>query len=80
MADHQTLTINKTMTYYQKDTHEVPNDKIEQIVKLCYQKIQDQKDREKGLSYGIDDYNEGRIVGSASLARNILSLLGLNMY
>lgn len=68
------------MTYYQKDIREVPNDKIEQIVKLCYQKIQDQKDREKGLSYGIDDYNEGRIIGSASLARNILSLLGLNMY
>lgn len=60
--------------------HEFPNNKIEQIVKLCYQKIQDQKDREKGLSYGIDDYNEGRIVGSASLARKILSLLGLNMY
>lgn len=65
---------------YKKNMHEFPNNKIEQIVKLCYQKIQDQKDREKGLSYGIDDYNEGRIVGSASLARKILSLLGLNMY
>lgn len=65
---------------YKKSMHKFPNNKIEQIVKLCYQKIQDQKDREKGLSYGIDDYNEGRIVGSASLARKILSLLGLNMY
>lgn len=46
------------------------------IIKLCNDKIKDQKDREKGLNYGIDDYSDGRIVGAAALARRILSLLG----
>ena len=50
---------------------------IEEIIKLCQQKIKDQKDREKGAVYGIDDYNDGRIVGAAALARKILSLLGI---
>jgi hypothetical protein len=53
---------------------------IEEIIKLCQQKIKDQKDREKGAVYGIDDYNDGRIVGAAALARKILSLLGISFY
>jgi hypothetical protein len=42
------------------------------VEKLCLEAIQDQKDRESTVGYGLDDYNEGRIVGSAALARKIL--------
>lgn len=66
------------MTFYQKTTHAVPNNTIEQVIKICQEKIQDQKDLEKSASYGLDDYTEGRIVGSAALARKILSVLGVN--
>lgn len=68
----------KTMTFYRKTTHVVPNSIIEKVIKLCQNKIQDQKDLEKSASYGLDDYNEGRIVGSAALARNILSILRID--
>ncbi len=56
------------------------NKKIEEIIKLCQEKIEDQKDREKGTVYGIDDYNDGRIVGAAALARKVLSLLKVNFH
>lgn len=56
------------------------NKKIEEIIKLCQEKIEDQKDREKGTIYGIDDYNDGRIVGAAALARKVLSILGISFY
>lgn len=68
----------KIMTYYPKTTHAVPNNIIEQVIKLCQEKIQDQKDLEKAASYGLDDYSEGRIVGSAVLSRKILSILGVD--
>jgi len=48
-------------------------DKLKLIVeKFCLEAIQQQKDREFTSSYGLDDYTEGRIVGSAALARKIL--------
>lgn len=73
------------MTYYQKDIRDIQKKNkqspiIEQIIRLCQEKIKDQKDREKGTTYGLDDYNDGRIVGSAALARKILSLLGVSFY
>lgn len=52
----------------------------EEIIKLCQEKIKDQKDREKGVIYGVDDYNDGRIVGAAALARRILSLLNVSFH
>jgi hypothetical protein len=53
---------------------------IEKIIKLCQEKIKDQKDREKGIIYGIDEYNDGRIVGAAALARKVLSLLNVTFH
>lgn len=52
----------------------------EEIIKLCQQKIKEQRDREKGTTYGLDDYNDGRIVGAAALARKILSLLNVSFH
>lgn len=49
-------------------------DKITQVIKLCNEKIQNQKDHEINAGYG-EDYNDGRIVGGAALARRILELL-----
>lgn len=49
-------------------------DKIIQVIKLCNQKIQDQKDHEANAGYG-EDYTDGRIVGGAALARKILEIL-----
>ena len=43
-------------------------------MKLCNRKIQDQKDHESTTGYG-EDYNDGRIVGGAALARRILTIL-----
>ena len=50
------------------------SDKIIQVIKLCNQKIQDQKDHEVNAGYG-EDYTDGRIVGGAALARRILEIL-----
>lgn len=61
-------------------TKKIEISQTEKIIKLCQEKIKDQKDREKGLIYGVDDYNDGRIVGAAALARRVLSLLGVNLY
>ncbi len=45
-----------------------------EVIKLCNQKIEDQKNHESTAGYG-EDYTDGRIVGGAALARQILQLL-----
>lgn len=50
------------------------SEQIIQVIKLCNQKIQDQKDHETNAGYG-EDYTDGRIVGGAALARRILEIL-----
>jgi hypothetical protein len=50
------------------------SDKLAAIISLCNEKIKDQKDHEASGGYG-EDYNDGRIVGGAALARRILGLL-----
>ena len=45
-----------------------------EVIKLCNQKIEDQKNHESTAGYG-EDYTDGRIVGGAALARQILELL-----
>jgi len=49
-------------------------DRILEIIKLCNEKVQDQKDHESSAGYG-EDYTDGRIVGGAALARRILEVL-----
>jgi hypothetical protein len=49
-------------------------DIILEIIKLCNEKVQDQKDHESSAGYG-EDYTDGRIVGGAALARRILEIL-----
>ena len=48
------------------------DEKFFKIAKLCQEAIEQQKKRERKLGYGLDDYTEGRIVGTANLARKIL--------
>jgi hypothetical protein len=48
------------------------DDKLSKIAKLCQEAVDQQKQRESKLGYGLDDYTEGRIVGTANLARKIL--------
>lgn len=48
--------------------------KIAEVINLCNKKIQAQKDHEANAGYG-EDYTDGRIVGSAALARRILGIL-----
>jgi hypothetical protein len=50
-------------------------ERLHEIARFCQQAIQEQRDRERGLGYGLDDYTEGRIVGGANLARKILRAL-----
>lgn len=45
-----------------------------EVIKLCNQKIKDQKNHEATAGYG-EDYTDGRIVGGAATARQILELL-----
>jgi hypothetical protein len=45
--------------------------KLDEILKICNNAIEDQKNRERILGYGLDDYTEGRTVGAANLARRI---------
>jgi hypothetical protein len=45
-------------------------------VKLCHNAIAKQAEQNAKGGFGLDDYTDGRIVGGASLARNILRLLG----
>lgn len=53
----------------------IEQEKILEVMRLCNQKIEEQKHYESSAGYGIDDYSEGRIVGSAALARRILVIL-----
>jgi hypothetical protein len=54
--------------------NEIEKANILEIIKLCNRKIKDQKDHESNAGYG-EDYNDGRIVGGAALARKILTIL-----
>jgi hypothetical protein len=54
--------------------NEIEKANILQVIKLCNQKIQDQKNHESTSGYG-EDYNDGRIVGGAVVARKILAIL-----
>jgi len=49
-------------------------EKIAAIVERCNRKIQDQRFHESTAGYG-NDYNDGRIVGQAALARTILQII-----
>ena len=49
-------------------------EKISKIIKLCNEKIEEQKQHESKVGYG-EDYCDGRIVGGAALARRIIELL-----
>jgi len=55
-------------------TEQILQKQIAQIVKLCNEKIYDQKQHEASAGYG-EDYTDGRIVGAAALARRILSVV-----
>jgi hypothetical protein len=50
--------------------------KIEEIIKVCQAAIAKQVEQNKKGGFGFDDYTDGRTVGGASLARNILRLIG----
>jgi hypothetical protein len=50
-------------------------DKLFQIAAACQEAIQAQHQRESRQGYGLDDYTEGRIVGTASFARRIMRLI-----
>jgi hypothetical protein len=50
-------------------------DKLFQIAAACQEAIQAQQQRESRQGYGLDDYTEGRIVGTANLARRIMRLI-----
>ena len=49
--------------------------KIEEIIKLCEAAINKQTLKNKKGGFGYDDYSDGRIIGGASLARNIIKLI-----
>lgn len=55
--------------------HNLDHEKLNEIARLCQQAVQEQRAREQGAGYGLDDYTEGRIVGGANLARKILRTL-----
>lgn len=50
-------------------------EKLFQVAAACQEAILAQRERESRQGYGLDDYTEGRIVGSASLARKIMRVL-----
>jgi hypothetical protein len=52
----------------------IDKQKILEVIRLCNEKIADQKNHESKAGYG-EDYTDGRIVGSAALARRILTIL-----
>ena len=54
--------------------NEIEKANILEIIKLCNRKIKEQKDHESTSGYR-EDYNDGRIVGGAALARRILTIL-----
>jgi hypothetical protein len=43
---------------------------------MCNAAISKQVEQSRKGGFGLDDYTDGRIVGGASLARNILRLIG----
>ena len=49
------------------------------LIRLCQEKIEDQKTHESTVGYG-EDYTDGRIVGQAALARRILLILNRTWY
>ena len=53
---------------------EILENKISEIVKLCNEKIQRQFKHESTSGY-YNDYDDGRIVGQAALARRILNII-----
>lgn len=55
-------------------TEQILQKQIAQIVKLCNEKIDDQKQHEASAGYG-EDYTDGRIVGAAALARRIMLVI-----
>jgi hypothetical protein len=54
--------------------NDIEKEKILQVIRLCRGKIEEQKLHESNAGYG-EDYTDGRIVGSAALARRILAIL-----
>jgi len=50
-------------------------EKLIQIAAACQEAILAQRERESRHGFGLDDYTEGRIVGAASLARNLMRML-----
>jgi len=50
--------------------------KIEEIIRMCQAAIAKQVDQNRKGGFGLDDYTDGRTIGGASLARNILRLIG----
>ena len=58
--------------YYSMDAKQ--REKIAEVIRLCNEKVEDQRKHESGAGYG-EDYSDGRVVGGAALARNILQLL-----
>ena len=55
-------------------TREILECKIADIVKLCNEKIQQQFQHESTSGY-YNDYDDGRIVGQAALARRVLNII-----
>jgi hypothetical protein len=55
-------------------TEQILQKQIAKIVKLCNEKIDDQKQHEASAGYG-EDYTDGRIVGAAALARRIMLVI-----
>jgi hypothetical protein len=55
-------------------TEQILQNQIAKIVKLCNEKIDDQKQHEASAGYG-EDYTDGRIVGAAALARRIILVI-----
>jgi len=50
-------------------------DKLSEIIKLCEAAINKQTLKNKKGGFGYDDYTDGRIIGGASLARNIIKII-----
>jgi len=69
------LRLQFLYSLYIMDKPDKNNKKIEEVIKMCQTAISKQTDKNKKGGFGIDDYTDGRIIGGASLARNILKLL-----
>jgi hypothetical protein len=57
-----------------KMSNPILESKISEIVKLCNDKIKKQFNHESTSGY-YNDYDDGRIVGQAALARRILNII-----